>query len=195
MFFWIWILFIAGAAGFSGGSGTDMAVSVPSDTSVTSTISRPATPPEPASPAAPASPASPDASAAAGGPVYTAEPQVPTGKFTTATEVKPILTATKSSWVAVREYDGRDLVYVTQIMAWRCGLVALRFSVNGAETADWPLPPCHEDTAAPNALTPDDGLPYRSYPLGSVEQVNVLLVYDDLTADEATFQRNQVLMP
>ena len=51
---------------------------------------------------------------------YVAEPQVPSGKFTTATEIKPIMGATKGNWVAVREYDGNDLVYFTHILSWRC---------------------------------------------------------------------------
>ncbi|GGE26324.1 hypothetical protein GCM10011360_13400 [Primorskyibacter flagellatus] len=143
----------------------------------------------PASPAAPASPASPAS------PSAPAEPQTVTGRFTTATEVKPILTATKSSWIAIREYDGQDLLYVTQIWSWRCGLVAMRVAVNGGAPEPWDLPPCHENTAQPNAITDDDGLPFRSYPLGSLQSVLVELFYDDRTTDSATFTRPQVLMP
>ncbi|MFY0624378.1 MAG: hypothetical protein JXQ89_22090 [Pelagimonas sp.] len=128
-------------------------------------------------------------------PAYVAEQQVATGRFTTALEVKPILNATRGNWVAVREFNGQDLVYVTHLWSWRCGLVAMKFSVNGAEPQEWPLPACHEDTNSPNAMLPDDGLPYREFPLGSVETVTVELIYDDLSTDGATFNRAGAMIP
>ena len=124
-----------------------------------------------------------------------AEPQVPTGKFTTATEVKPILEMTKANWVAVREYDGQDLLYVTHLLSWRCGLLQLRYAVNGGEMVDWPLPPCLLDTATPNAIRTEDGLPFVAFDLGSIDSVSVEITYDDLSTDSATFQRSDVLMP
>ncbi len=126
---------------------------------------------------------------------YTAEPQVATGRFLTALEVKPIMGATRANWVAVREYNGQDLVYITHIWSWRCGLVAMKFAVNGAPLEDWPLPVCREATASPTAILSEDGDPYRSFALGSVETVTVELIYDDLTTEKATFNRLGVLMP
>ncbi len=126
---------------------------------------------------------------------YIAEPQVPTGKFTTAAEIKQIMTMTKGSWIAVREYEGQDLLYVTQILAWRCGLLDLRVSVNGGPMESWPMPKCYMDTAQPNAITGQDGLIYQSYPLGAIQSVAVELVYDDLTRDQAGYDRKSVLMP
>ncbi len=126
---------------------------------------------------------------------YTAEQQVATGRFLTALEVKPILGMTRANWIAVREFDGKDLVYVTHIWSWRCGLVAMHVGLNGAEPEPWPLPECHEDTNAPNAMLPDDGLPYRSFPLKSIETVTVELIYDDLTTEKVTFNRQGALMP
>ena len=128
-------------------------------------------------------------------PMHEAEPQVATGKFTTALEVKPILTATRANWVAVREYDGQDLIYVTHLWAWRCGLVELRIGLNGEAPEIWELPECHEDQPAPNMMAETDGLPYRVFPLNFVEQVEVVLTYDDLSSDTATFDRHGVLIP
>jgi hypothetical protein len=126
---------------------------------------------------------------------YVAEQQVPTGRFTTAVEVKPILNATRGNWIAVREFNGQDLVYVTHLWSWRCGLVAMKFAINGGELQEWPLPKCHDDTNAPNAILQDDGLPYREFPLGSVETVSVELIFDDLSTDGATFNRAGAMIP
>jgi hypothetical protein len=128
-------------------------------------------------------------------PTYAAEQQVPSGKFTTAIEVKPILTATRSNWVALRDWDGQDLLYVTHLWSWRCGLVAMRVAINDGSYEDWPLPTCHEDTASPNAILESDGLPYRAFPAGSVSRILVEVTYDDLSVDRAEFERKAVMMP
>ncbi|UYV36044.1 hypothetical protein N4R57_13475 [Rhodobacteraceae bacterium D3-12] len=125
---------------------------------------------------------------------YVAEPQVPTGKFTTAVEIKPIMGATKGNWVAVREYDGNDLIYFTHLLSWRCGLVGVKYSINGAPMKDWPLPPCQIDTNAPNAIQADAKI-YEVHQLQSIGAVTVEIIYDDLTRDTASFERKQILMP
>lgn len=124
-----------------------------------------------------------------------AEPQTPTGKFTTATEVKPILTATKANWVGLRDYGGNDLVYVTHLWAWRCGLSAMAMSINDGPMKDVPLPECHLEYASPNAILEGDGLPYMTYPQGSVERITVQVIYDDLSQDTATFSGNEIRIP
>lgn len=191
MFLWLWSLLMLEATGM-----TDPALSeqtpVPAQITAPASPSAPAKPETPQSPAPVATPSEPTEPATR---TLTAEPQIATGKFTTAVEVKPILTATKPNWVAVREYNGQDLVYVTQIMSWRCGLVGLRFAVNDGPLTDWPLPPCHEGTATPNALTPEDGVPYRAFAPGSVNTVTVEVTYDDLSTDSGVFLRQMVLMP
>jgi len=108
-----------------------------------------------------------------------AEPQNGTGKFTTATEIKPIMQATRGNWVAVREYGGQDLLYVTHIWGWRCGLHAMAISVNGETMQNWPLPAC----------------PYLTLKQGAVQTIEIQLVYDDLSMDRATFERGNVLIP
>jgi hypothetical protein len=124
-----------------------------------------------------------------------AEDQTPTGRFTTATEVKPILTATRANWIATRDWDGQDLIYVTHLWSWRCGLVQVEMSVNGAGMEVWPLPDCHLDQPAPNAILDGDGLPYRGFAQGSVDRIEVVITYDDLTTDRATFDGNGLLVP
>ena len=124
-----------------------------------------------------------------------AEPQTPSGKFTTAAEVKPILSATKGNWVAVREYNGKDLLYVTHLWGWRCGLHAIAISVNDEPMQNWPLPACHMKYSTPNAILEEDGLPYLSLRLGAVETIEIQLVYDDLSMDRGRFERGNVLIP
>ena len=109
------------------------------------------------------------------------EPQVASGKFTTALEVKPILTATKGSWVALREYEGKDLLYFTQLLAWRCGLHEIHYSINGEAEHLWNTEECHLDTAQPNAIKMETQLPYTGFELGSVNSVTIRLIYDDAT--------------
>lgn len=124
-----------------------------------------------------------------------AENQTPTGRFTTATEVRPILGATRANWVAVREYGGNDLLYLTHLWSWRCGLVSVSVGINDAALQKMPLPDCHVDYASPNAILETDGLPYVSFPLNSVQRVTVEITYDDLATETASFERNQIRIP
>lgn len=125
------------------------------------------------------------------------EPQVPTGKYTTALEVKPILGMTKGNWVAVRNFNGQDLLYFTHLLAWRCGLWDVRYGINGAPADQIvALEPCHDDMATPNALIEiEQFLPYVTLPADSVETVYVELTFDDGTTDFAQFSRNEIQIP
>ncbi|MGK7652185.1 hypothetical protein ACSQ76_07155 [Roseovarius sp. B08] len=125
---------------------------------------------------------------------FEAEDQTPTGKFTTAAEIKPIIEATRGNWVAVREYDGQDLLYLTHLLSWRCGMHQVRVGVNGGAMEVWQMPPCQTDTAAPNAF-PDDAVIYKSFGPGEIESIAVEILYDDLATAEGTFGRTEVLIP
>ncbi len=124
-----------------------------------------------------------------------AEDQTLSGKFLTATETRPILTATRGNWVAVREFNGQDLVYFTHLLSWRCGLYEINYAINGGPMQSWPMPECYADGPSPNAITAEDGLPYISLELGSVQSIDVEILYDDLSTDAAHFDRAAVKMP
>lgn len=116
--------------------------------------------------------------------------------FTTAAEVRPILEATRANWVALREYDGNDLLYFTHLESWRCGLSQIRYSVNsGAAGTIYEMEPCHEDEAQPNALKLEGHLPFVTLPLQAVNAVTVVITYDDGSEDRMDYQRKAILMP
>lgn len=114
--------------------------------------------------------------------------------FTTAAEVAPILEMTRANWVAVREFDGQDLIYFTHLLSWRCGIAAITFSVNGGPEAVFPAEPCYRDEAQPNALKMTEVLPYAVAPLGWIQTVKVRLDMGDGTAMTATYDRAGVLI-
>lgn len=114
--------------------------------------------------------------------------------FTTAAEVRPILEATRAAWVALRPWDGAELLYFTHLESWRCGIAEIRYAVNGAAPQVWPVEPCFEGTATPNAIGADR-LPFTRLPAGEAQTVSVWLVLDDGTPMEATFARAAILTP
>ena len=116
-------------------------------------------------------------------------------KFTTAEQIKPILTATKPSWIAVREYGGSDILYFTQLLSWRCGLSRLSYSLNDENTLnDWDIGSCDEELPNPNVFAEDQKI-YATYPLGSIQSVTVHITYDDETTDQMRFERKAVFTP
>lgn len=125
------------------------------------------------------------------------EDQTPTGQFTRAAEVKPILLATKSSWVSLRTEDGKDLLYLTHLLAWRCGLWQVSIGINGAAPdQEIPLEPCYKGTKTPNTLTDTTGFPpFLAFGQGQIENVTIRLTFDDGTSEVATFEREGIELP
>lgn len=116
-------------------------------------------------------------------------------QFLTAAEVKPILDMTRDNWLAVRLYDGNDLLYFTQLVTFRCGLEAVYYGLNGNIPDQLlPMEPCHEGTAAPGAMDPVKYPPYITLPAGSVHSVTLMMMYDDGDLQEVTFERAQIQM-
>ncbi len=127
---------------------------------------------------------------------FVAQDQTPTGKFTTAAEVKQIMEVTKPNWVAVRAYEGQDWVYLTQLLSWRCGLHEVRFSVNDGEMQVWEMPTCQMDTSTPNAFPDDQSLMIlKTYALDSVQTMQVEVLLDDMSEMSASYERKDVLIP
>ena len=120
------------------------------------------------------------------------EDQTPTGKFLNATEVRPILGATKGSWIAVREFGDHDLLYFTHLLSWRCGLYEVNFAINGGEAKVFPIPDCNPES--PNSI-PSEATIYLQYPLNSIETIDIELLYDDLAKEAAHFERKNVMTP
>ncbi len=123
--------------------------------------------------------------------VWAAVP-VAAANFTTAEEVRPILQATTASWVAVREWDGKDLLYFTHLEAWRCGLEQIRYVINESKPEVWEVEPCYDDGPVPNAIRMEGRVPYTEFPLGSVGQVTIEVTYDDGEIEKATFERKAI---
>lgn len=125
------------------------------------------------------------------------EPQVPTGRYTTAIEIKPLITATRAGWVAIGSSQAGDLLYFSQLLGFRCGLWDIHYGLNGAPpTIPVVMEECHTDTRSPNAITDPMAFPiYITEPQGSIESVEVQVTFDDGTIDAAVYGRQLILLP
>ncbi len=118
------------------------------------------------------------------------------GDFTSAAEVRPILDMTRDHWVALSADGGQDMLYFTHLLAWRCGLSEIRYGLNGAPATEvLPTEPCHIGTTSPNAITDMSYPLFLILPPGSLQSIEVELVYDDGTTAAMSFARERILMP
>jgi len=125
------------------------------------------------------------------------EPQVATGQYTTALEVKPILGMTKLQWAAISHDGGNDLLYFSNLLAWRCGLWEIRYGINGAPATEvFEMEPCHENTAQPNAMVDLVQYPiWVTLPGESIQTLRIEVTFDDGTEDFVEVERNRILLP
>lgn len=116
-------------------------------------------------------------------------------QFLTADQVRPILEATKGNWIGVRNWEGQDLLYFTHLESWRCGLMQVRYALNGSDDyIDYDLAECDETAPNPNAM-PDGHLPYVTRAENSIETVTVEITYDDGKVVTETYARAAVAIP
>lgn len=112
--------------------------------------------------------------------------------FTTSAQVKPILELIRPQWVAIRPYEGQDLLYMTTLLTYRCGIEQIRFSFNNGDLQVWEGEPCYRDEASPMALKMETHLPYAVAPLDSLQTVTINLLFDDGTTMEHSYTRKDV---
>jgi hypothetical protein len=116
--------------------------------------------------------------------------------FTEAAQARPILGMTRANWIAVRAFNGQDLLYFTHLASYRCALSEIRYGVNGdAPDLIYQPEPCYRDEATPYAIKPDSGVQvYVAFPLDHIRTVTVRITYADGVQETATFDRSGALI-
>lgn len=96
----------------------------------------------------------------------------------TAAAAKNVMALTKNSWVQFRNYEGKQYLYFTHFISWKCGLKEVRYSINGKSVDQkFPLPECNRDI--PFDVDVKKNKIYLSMPLGTARSAAVQLVYKD----------------
>jgi hypothetical protein len=70
----------------------------------------------------------------------------------------------------------------------------VQYAINGGASEVFPIPECPPDIENAMAI-PEDTQIFITQPLGSVDTVDVTLLYDDLGTDVVHYSRAAVLMP
>ncbi|MBL4918184.1 hypothetical protein [Szabonella alba] len=81
------------------------------------------------------------------------------------------------------EQGENDLIYFTQLLAWRCGVQEVYYGFNSDLPVNrLPLEPCHRDLANPNTMKETGAGPYPLFitvPKGAAQQVRMRVIYED----------------
>ena len=97
--------------------------------------------------------------------------------------VKQAINATTANWVAFRNFNGEQLLYLTQLLTWKCGLLEIRYAINSSDLANsWALPECNPQN--PYHLDPESAQIYDRFPLQSIRFLSVQVVFSDGTATD-----------
>jgi hypothetical protein len=93
---------------------------------------------------------------------------------------KKMLGMTKNSWLAFRDFDGKTLLYFTQLVSNRCAIDKVAYGINSDATpSDFALGPCNPK----DPYNVGDGLIYLEIPASS-RYASVQLTYKDGTKSE-----------
>lgn len=96
-------------------------------------------------------------------------------------QVKQILNMTKDSWVAFRDFNGKQLIYFTHLESYTCGIKAVHYSINSdALDKNWKLQPCNPKN--PNAIAKN--IIYLTLPLGTAKSIAVKVTFADSSNSE-----------
>lgn len=113
--------------------------------------------------------------------VFLISPNLASAAVMPLEQVKNILDITKTSWVAYRDFNGNQLIYFTHLEGWKCGIAEVKYGLNGADLDKlWMLETCNPNN--PNAITKDNI--WLTFPLGSIQNIDVQLTFDDGTKSE-----------
>jgi hypothetical protein len=92
---------------------------------------------------------------------------------------KKVLDTTKNGWLAFRDYDGRVLLYFSQLVSWRCAIDKVAYGIDtDATPSTFPLEPC--DPKDPNVVKGQTEIEVPA----KTRYASVRLTYKDGTTSE-----------
>ena len=116
--------------------------------------------------------------------------------FTKADDIEPILGMTKMNWVAVREWDGKDLLYFTHLITYRCGIEQVRYYINVGKPRIREMEECYWDLPQPFIIQDPNGyVIYDEFEMQSIQTITVEITLKNGTVLRETFERKQVWTP
>jgi len=115
-------------------------------------------------------------------------------QFKDVEQIKQILDMTRGNWIAVRRWEGQDLLYFTHLESFRCGLQSIRYGINDDPAKyNYEFAPC-DGSSADKGIS-GELLPYIQFPLNSVERITIELTYTTGDVVSEVFDRSAVEIP